>query len=203
MREEKILIPGPAGPIEAVLLEAGGPAVAVLCHPHPLYGGTMDDPVLGILARALTDAAIGVLRFNFRGVGGSGGEHDGGAGEVEDLRAVLGWLRTARPGVGVWLGGYSFGAAVVGRWLAEGNADPERALLIAPPVGSLAIPPPDGSVPVDVFAGDADAFLDRTELATWTGAHVHVLEGADHFFTGRWDDLQRSIQQALPPRASG
>ena len=188
-------IDGPAGRLEARLdLPGDDPpaALALLCHPHPLYGGNMHDLVLSILAEVLITREIATLRFNFRGVGASEGSHSGAGGEVDDLRAVIGWAREAYPNARLTLGGYSFGAATVMSALAGSTAD--RALLIALPVGRLPVRDPDGSIAVDVFAGDQDAFVDLSALAGTPHLRVHLIGGADHFFSGRWDELRAAIE---------
>lgn len=193
-----LTIEGSAGSLEATLTgNEGEPAshLAVLCHPHPLYGGSMDDFVLGILADALIRRGVTVLRFNFRGAGASEGTYDGAGGEVEDLRAVLNWVRGNHAEPGLLLGGYSFGAAVASEALAESGAC--HAFLIAPPVGNLATNEPDGSIPVDVFAGDQDAFIDHAALARWGQARIHLIDGADHFFSGVWDALKDELEDAI------
>ena len=164
----KLLIPGPAGNLEALLM--------------------------GILADALTEAGMATLRFNFRGVGASDGEQTGGAGELDDLLAVVEWVRSNRSEPLV-LGGYSFGAAVVTRALPASGA--LRAFLVAPPAGNLATLAPDGSVPVDVFVGGRDAFVNEDALAGWSNANIHRIEPADHFFSGCTGDLASAIRQAL------
>jgi uncharacterized protein len=113
---ESLLIDGPAGRIEALLEvpEGGQPAeVALVCHPHPLYGGTMHNKVVHRLARGLRRSGAAVLRFNFRGVGRSEGVYDHGAGETEDARACLGWLRARYPNLPYTLAGFSFGSRVI------------------------------------------------------------------------------------------
>lgn len=200
---ETLSIDGPAGRLEARLsgLLPGGEApreLAILCHPHPLYGGSMDDMVLGVLASALETAGIASLRFNFRGVGASDGSHDGKGGEVEDLAAVLAWAGERYPQAELSLGGYSFGASTVCQLLARGDAPAlARVLLVAPPVGNLPMPEPDAGVRTDVFAGDADTFVDQRALAGWQHARVHLLAGADHFFGGRWQELEAEISTAI------
>jgi len=191
-------IPGPTGTIEAHHQPAAGPhgAEVVLCHPHPLYGGSMHDGVLDCAARTLLAGGMGVLRFNFRGVGQSDGQFDGGRGEVDDLLAAIAWLRERAPDAPLWLGGYSFGGHVA--WQAAPLATgTERILLLAPPIGPMVFAPNPLDCPVDVFAGDRDEFLDAGALAAWAGVRVHVVPGADHFFSGRLDDLADRIRRAV------
>lgn len=158
----------------------------------------MEDGVLACLADTLVARGVGCLRFNFRGVGRSTGSHSDGAGELDDLCAVIDWLKKANPTRSYWLGGYSFGANIAWRSLARG-VQPERVLLIAPPLGSMDFPAsPAGTV--DVFAGDADQFIDNKLLnafAESTQINLHVLTGADHFFSGQWDVLKKTIEDSL------
>jgi uncharacterized protein len=198
-----MVIPGPTGTLEASHQPAASPtgAEVVLCHPHPLYGGSMHDGVLDCAARILLAAGMGVLRFNFRGVGQSAGRFDGGRGEIDDLRAVIGWLRDRAPDAPVWLGGYSFGAHVV--WQATAHATGvARILLLAPPIGAMDFPARAVAYPVDVFAGDQDSFIEAEALSAWTGVHLHVVAGADHFFSGRLNDLADRIGAAVDRRDS-
>lgn len=194
--DQHLNIQGPAGILEARQSGEGTSGIAVLCHPHPLYGGSMEDAVLGVLANCLHDRGFTSLRFNFRGVGRSEGEHDGAGGEVDDLRAVIAWVQDARPELPLLLGGYSFGASTVCQLLARADTPAAtRVLLIAPPVGNL--PAPEPAIPTDVFVGDADAFVDLSVLARWDSASIHTLPGADHFFSGSWQALAAAIHTAL------
>lgn len=189
-------IPGPAGSLEAHYREGSArpPLLAVLCHPHPQYGGRMDDAVLGVLARVLDDAGASVLRFNFRGVGASEGRFDGGAGETDDLLAAAAWLRARHPDGALWAGGYSFGAWVTWRALGQGLAA-ARAVLLAPPVGPMEFAALASDLPVDVVSGDADDFIDPAALARWPGIRHHTVDGADHFFSGRCAELAALLAQ--------
>jgi alpha/beta superfamily hydrolase len=109
----RLVIPVDHGELEAILREPASPiAAAVLCHPHPLGGGTMNNNVVYRAARALNDAGVAVLRFNFRGVGASTGRHDGGAGEEDDALAALETLAKRHPSLPLWMAGFSFGARV-------------------------------------------------------------------------------------------
>src|SRR5258708_39749693 len=131
-----LIVPGPAGPLEALLQEHEGakPAlIALVCHPHPLYGGTLHNKVVHRAASTLHQLGAAVLRFNFRGVGGSEGTHDRGEGELEDAHAALAFLRQRYAGARAWAAGFSFGSWIAARL---GAADPgiERLILIAPPV---------------------------------------------------------------------
>src|SRR5450432_774469 len=109
----RLVIPTEHGELEAILKEPAAPrAAAVICHPHPLGGGTMNNNVVYRVAKALGDAGVAVLRFNFRGVGASTGRHDGGEGEEQDALAALDLLAQRHAGLPLWMAGFSFGARV-------------------------------------------------------------------------------------------
>ena len=194
---EPFTIPGPAGALEALLRTpvVPGSNLAILCHPHPLYGGSLHDAVLRLVGQTLDEFGMNFLKFNFRGVGASEGDFDSGRGEAEDLLAVVDWAR----GQGVkslWLGGYSFGAHVVCKALPQ-VPDAERVLLVAPPTAAMVISEPATSCTVDVFAGERDDFVDLDNLGDWHDARIHVIAGADHFFGGSAQHLQETIAQAV------
>ena len=133
---ENFLIQGPTGVLEALLVQpdsyvAGNP-VSVVCHPHPLHGGTMANKVVHIIADAFNKLGITTLRFNFRGVGHSAGRYDNGEGEVDDLVAVTDWLKERYPEAPIWLAGFSFGSYVAA--LAHEKVSPTKLLLVAPAV---------------------------------------------------------------------
>src|SRR5262245_31668323 len=112
------IVADPVGDLEMLVdmprldLQANPPCVAIVCHPHPLFGGTMPNKVAHILARACNDSGAVAVRFNFRGVGRSAGTHDDGPGEIDDVLAVIGWAQQRWPNAPVWLAGFSFGAAM-------------------------------------------------------------------------------------------
>lgn len=133
----ELFIHGPAGKLEATLWEPADKraprAAAVVCHPHPLYGGTMNNNVVFRAARGLQSAGLAVLRFNFRGVQRSEGVHHGEGGEVDDLGAALDWMAARYPGLELWAGGFSFGARTSAQ-RAGTDARIRRVVLVALPV---------------------------------------------------------------------
>ncbi len=199
----KVTIQGPVGRLEGELwLPEGGAtpvAAAVVCHPHPLHGGTMKNNVVHRTARGLNDAGLAVLRFNFRGVGASEGVHDGHGAEEEDLAAALTYLAEAVPGVPLWAGGFSFGSrTLVG--LAPRDARIQRVLLVALPViaydcqAALEVTQP-GAI---IMAGDDTfgtlAVLSRQLPELVRRFHVEEIPGVDHFFTGKLDELRLRVR---------
>ncbi len=197
---------GPAGPLEAVLQEcdSGAPAFAALvCHPHPLYGGTLHNKVVHRVASVLHDARGAALRFNFRGVGRSAGRFDRGMGELDDARIALDWLRERHPGTPLWAAGFSFGS-----WIAAGlgasEPDVARLILVAPPVATASFEALRASpVPKLVLQGTRDDVcpleaLER-EFPSWAEPKTLLkVEGATHFFDRRLRALAEALLRALP-----
>jgi len=178
----------------------GSRAGLVLCHPHPLYGGDMDNPVVVRAAEVAREEGVGTLRFNFRGVGASTGIHAHGEGEQTDLRAAMALLRSHLPSEGPFgLLGYSFGA-----WIAAGVAGSEPTLaalgLVAPPLAMLDFTALS-AVGQDVLlvAGTRDTYCPvpiLEEMAGRTdGARAVIVEGADHFFFGKLFPLGEAIRE--------
>lgn len=197
-------IAGPAGPIEAVLRQPpaarAARAVAVICHPHPLYGGTMQNKVVTMLDRGLHELGLVTWRFNFRGVGASAGEHDHGLGEQQDLAAVVEQATQHHPGLPLWLAGFSFGAWVSGRQAAKLGA--AKLISVAPPVGKWDYSDVAPRCPWTVIQGDADEVIDARHVFDWfererPEATVLRFDGAGHFFHGRMTELRERLQQAV------
>ena len=193
---------GPAGRLEAILWKPVGterPALgAVVCHPHPLFGGTMHNKVIYEAAKSLDALGIPVLRFNFRGAGLSGGEHDGGRGEKEDVRAALDFLAAEFPGVPLVLAGFSFGASV-GLWV--GCSDPRVSHLIGLgiPVNSVDLSFLRQCSKPKLFvhgSNDEHGSIEKVKalIPTLPGDNrLVVVEGVDHFFASKLDQLGRAI----------
>ncbi len=186
-----------------LVVPAGVRGAAVICHPHPQYGGDMDNAVVCAVAGALMDAGCATLRFNFRGVGASGGVYAGGVGEVEDVCAAVRYLQERSTSERVTVAGYSFGAAV---GLQAGCSMPQvdRLIAIAPPLTFFDLRFLNACVKEKLFVvGDCDQFCNletlRQQLASVAEPKsLHVLRGADHFFGGReaaLRDLVRSFAE--------
>jgi uncharacterized protein len=202
-----LLIPGAAGNIEALLAapktQAARPGFAVICHPHPLYGGAFSNKVVYSLAACALKAGLYAMRFNFRGVGRSEGAHDEGRGETEDTLAVIDWMRARLPSADLLLAGFSFGAFVSLR--ASTRARPRLQVSVAPPYGKYlaGVPrparPPCPWLVVHGRDDDVVSYADTTqELSHYDPAPELVsFDSAGHFFHGRLGDLQHAVSDFI------
>jgi alpha/beta superfamily hydrolase len=206
-----VTLEGPAGPLEA-RLEDPAPeerprACGVVCHPHPLYGGTLQNKVVHTLARAMQQLGVPTLRFNFRGVGGSAGRYDGGAGELEDALAACEWARANWSCGTLWLAGFSFGSAVALQ--AAAVVRPAALVTVAPPVGRIiVVPVPRPPCPWLVVQGDRDELVDAEAVRRWAAEfspppRLEMLAGAEHFFHGRLAELRSAVVSFLSEPADG
>ena len=203
MRLERLSLDGQAGALEAIVEDPGvaGPSYAVVCHPHPLFGGTMDNKVVTTVARALQEIGIPTLRFNFRGVGASAGVFDQGVGETTDADAVASWGAERWPGRTLVMAGFSFGAYVALR-LAQQRV-PRYLITIAPAIqrfdaSALAVP----QCPWLVVQGHADDVVDPAAVIDWVNGldpkpRLVVLPGVGHFFHGRLHVLRDAVIDAI------
>jgi alpha/beta superfamily hydrolase len=195
-----ISISSAAGNLEGMLhLPDVAPCgIAVVAHPLPTMGGTMDNKVVTTLAKAFVELGYATLRFNFRGVGASEGNYDEGNGETLDAIAAVNFMRDAFPDLPLLLAGFSFGAYVQARVAEE--VHPQRLVLIAPAVSRFAMP--DVPTTTLVIHGDMDEVVDLQALLQWARPQqlpVIVLTGAEHFFHGRLIQLKKVVMQGNPP----
>jgi alpha/beta superfamily hydrolase len=175
---------------------------AVVCHPHPLHGGTMHNKVVFRAAKAAWQAGLPTLRFNFRGVGKSTGSFSDGIGEREDVTAALDYLGTRFPAVPVCLIGFSFGASV---GLRVGANDPRVVALVGlgVPVTSTNMDFLRGVLkPKLIIQGTRDQFGSRAQVESFYGMlaepkQLYWVQNADHFFTGKLEEVQRAIREFL------
>lgn len=213
------MLSGPAGRLETILWSMSGagadarpPLAAVVCHPHPLFGGTMHNKVVYQTAKTIHRFGLPVARFNFRGVGLSEGTHDKGIGEEGDVQAVLDFLAAQYPGVPLLLGGFSFGSWV---GLRAGCGDPRvtELLGLGLPVGDLDS---RGFVYLDtcnkpklLVSGEFDRFgppntlramVERFPRNVKENTKVAIVPGGDHFFAGHLPELDRTIAGWLVDR---
>ncbi|MBK8015986.1 MAG: alpha/beta hydrolase [Betaproteobacteria bacterium] len=189
------LIPGPAGTLEAAItLPAADPSGMVLiAHPHPLYGGTMENKVVQTIARTFVSLGFVAFRVNFRGVGESEGVFDDGRGELDDFRALAAFAQGLHPGLPLSLAGFSFGGYVVSHLARE--LSPRHLVLAAPAVGRF----PVSDVPEHtlVVHGEEDDVVSLQDVLAWARPQklpVVVIPGAGHFFHGDLLKLQRIIR---------
>jgi uncharacterized protein len=186
------MLRGPAGALECALDEPQGAprGVALIAHPHPLHGGTLDNKVVQTLARAFVELGYAAWRPNFRGVGASEGAHDEGRGEVDDLAAVLAHLRAERP----VLAGFSFGAAMQAKLAARVAA--ERLVLVGVAVSRLGLDVPAVPAGTLVIHGEADETVPLAAVLDWARPQelpVLVVPGADHFFHRKLPALRMAV----------
>jgi alpha/beta superfamily hydrolase len=196
---ERVLVAGPAGNIETVIehpavfpadgVSEGIRGIALVCHPHPLFGGTLDNKVVATLARAFVELGYVALRPNFRGVGKSEGEHDHGKGETEDMLALIAHARERFGDLPVALAGFSFGGYVQTR-VAQQLA-PERMVLVGVAAGDLGerrYETPTVPAETLVIHGELDETVPLARVLDWARPQelpVVVIPGADHFFHRR------------------
>jgi alpha/beta superfamily hydrolase len=197
MPERRVQIAEGPQELEAAFEAGPGPDGAVLCHPHPLYGGNMDNNVVMALKRSLAAFGWATLRFNFRGVGSSGGSYGDGEGEVDDLLTAAAYLQ-AQGSKRIHMVGYSFGAWIILQ-AARRAMVPASLVLVSPPVdfldfASLGLPP----VPTLITLGNEDSFCSLSALKKWLQktteippqrVRLEILEGCDHFYWGHENAL--------------
>lgn len=198
--ESPLLLEGPSGALEAMALERPNACgLALLCHPHPLFEGSMHNKVVSTLQRAARDAGYATLRFNFRGVGKSAGEYGEGEGEVDDAEVAARWLLERHPGVPLTLLGFSFGACVAAKLsgrLAQQGVALQHLCMIAPPVERFAVDGRmDAGVALTIIQPEADDVVTPQKVYAWSDSlqRPHeLLKVAEcgHFFHGRLPDLK-------------
>lgn len=208
---ENVLIPGPVGQLEAVVEQhTDNPVyIAVVCHPHPLYQGTMTNKVVTTLARVYRDDEAVVVRFNYRGVGKSEGGYGDGDGEIEDLLAVVAWLRERHPSLPLQLAGFSFGTYVAAGGafaLAEKNEAAQQLLLVAPSVENFDFSKyTNVGCTVVVVQGGEDDVVSPTAVASWAASSplqptLLRMDEAGHFFHGLLPELAELVRISRHPR---
>ncbi len=202
--EEPVKIPvGELALDGRIAVPAGATAGAVICHPHPQYGGSMDNDLVVSLARTIGAAGRATLRFDFRGVGASGGQHENGRGEVEDVRAAAATLRDRLGVPSVALVGYSFGSLMALRAASIAPEGVERVVAIGPPVRMVPLDFLAGvTVPLAFVSGDRDRFCALDTLASIRErfaptSTLRIVAGADHFFGGHLDALSAVVAELL------
>lgn len=225
--EQKFFIEGPAGKLEARSVGLYTPSISesktiigIVCHPHPLYQGTMDNKVVTTIAKAWKHLGLATVRFNFRGVGESEGKYGEGKGELEDLLAVIQWVKKVSPDSKLWLAGFSFGSVISfqaasqltsqATFQAASSGDPfiSALLSVAPPVHhfkfeNLNLP----RCPWIIIQGDQDEIVPVNQVIELverqkknkSDLKLFVMKGATHFFHGRLIEVQNLIEKEMKP----
>lgn len=191
-----IIIPGPSGDLEGIVNCATGDSIggAVICHPHPLYAGTMQNKVVHSLAKSLAANRRTAVRFNFRGVGTSAGAYDEGKGETNDGLAVYDWLSSQQADSPMIIAGFSFGSFVALQ--AAGQRSPAALITVAPPVRMFDFSSlPSISCPWLLIQGDEDEIVEASSVANWANGlenppQLVTIAEASHFFHGKLLDLR-------------
>jgi alpha/beta superfamily hydrolase len=209
---ESLLLPGPSGLLETVWNEAGIPinnegTAALVCHPHPLFDGSMHNKVVSTLVKTFAELGIPSLKFNFRGVGSSQGTYSEALGETDDAESMFHWLKQEQGVKSVYLAGFSFGSYVAAnlahRLSPNDQACIKHLILVAPPVHNFDFTdlfPAD--YPTTVVVSDADEVVPPEEVYHWLESVYPPLEvldmpGASHFFHGRLTELKRNLKSLL------
>lgn len=200
---ERVVVAGPAGPLQCAIDQPGVEprGVMLVCHPHPLHGGTMDNKVVQTVARAALQCGLRSVRFNFRGIGESGGAWDEGRGEVDDALAVIAALRD--PALPLWIAGFSFGGYVASQAAARLPEDTRAAGLVL--VGPATRNFPVADVPEDtlVIHGEQDDVVPLAATLDWARPQalpVVVVPGVGHFFHGQLPLLKSLVVRHLAAR---
>ena len=203
LREEKLMLPGPAGELEAMYLAtANASGIALVCHPNPSQGGSMLNKVVSTMQRTARDHGLATLRFNFRGTGKSSGSHDLDSGEVDDAQAALEWLRTQHPGLPVYLFGFSFGgfvaASLSGR--LEQQNQPATQIILAAPAAQRIQPPHQiaASGRLTIIQPEQDEVIEPQLVYDWAAQlqrphQLCKIADSSHFFHGKLVELKQCI----------
>ena len=201
----QFLLSGQVGDLECLLSypvdKPSQTFIAVVCHPHPLYGGSMNNKVVYTLAKTLNKHNIPVIRFNFRGVARSQGQYDNGVGEKDDLATVVRFMQKLFPGRRLWLAGFSFGAYIA---ISQQQALQAKQLItVAPPVTSFNFNElPEPRCPWLLVQGLADEIIDAAAVLNWANSlqappNIQTLQDTSHFFHHRLVDLGKILDQQL------
>lgn len=199
------MIAGPNGDLELITskfpYEGSKKAWGIVCHPHPLFGGTMHNKVVTTLTKTMQNLGVSTVRFNFRGVGKSEGQFDQGLGELYDLLAVVDWVLKERPDYDIWLAGFSFGAYIAAK--AATQIPVSRLITVAPPVENfpmMNLPPI--TAPWILVQGEQDEVVSAQAVFAWAESRdpkpfILRFPTAGHFFHGQLIELRERLEKAL------
>jgi uncharacterized protein len=198
-KQKRLMLPGANGLLEAICKtpdNVNDHAVVLICHPHPLYQGSMDNKVVTTLARAFSDLGYRTCRFNFRGVGKSDGQYDKGEGETEDALCLSNWLKDCFPDAALWLAGFSFGSYIAARVADQQNV--KRLVTVGPAVEHFDFVPLHIQCPWLILQGEADEVVSSAlvrQFVAKTNAQVDFVQfpGVGHFFHGQLNALREAV----------
>jgi len=200
-KNQPLIIAGPSGDLECLLSIPKNnhrKTIAIICHPHPLHGGSMRNKVIHTLDKALGQLGLVTIRFNFRGVGKSAGLYDEAKGEVDDLKAVIDWAQNEMPEQELCLAGFSFGAYIAMK--ASLDVSCKQLITVAPPVNIFDFTPLQApTCPWLLIQGMQDEIVDANEVMEWASqfSKVSIVREPDsgHFFHGKLNTLQSIIDE--------
>lgn len=202
--ETNIILQGPVGKLETLTYTPAQTTkniIGVICHPHPLFGGTMHNKVVYTIARAIKEMGLRTVRFNFRGVGSSDGKYAQGIGETDDLLAVLNWVKQVCPNDEIWLAGFSFGSYVAA---CAAKVWPTKQLIsVAPPVQNFSFKElPPFNCPWLVIQGDQDEVVAPNAVFSWLDSlenppTIVRMKDSGHFFHGKLIELREVLISQL------
>lgn len=202
-----MLITGPQGKLELAVEPTNNltaPISFIMCHPHPLQQGTMDNKVVTTMTRLFAKLGAHAVRFNYRGVGKSEGTYGEGVGETEDLLAVIDWVKSQYPHHQIWLGGFSFGCWVA--YAASQRVQAQQLLTVAPAISSMDYSHLDApTIPWTVVVPDADEVVDAKATLHWLAEHpssyqLIKMQGVSHFFHGQLIALRELLSPIYQAR---
>jgi alpha/beta superfamily hydrolase len=199
-RPQAVVIPGPVGKLQAIVEEPESQPYqhfAVLCHLHPLHGGTMTNKIIHTLARTFNECGVPTVRFNYRGVGESEGSYGAGFGETEDALAVVKWAQDRWGNLTLWLAGVSFGGGVALR--ASQRVATERMVMVAPAIAREAPLENLPTCPWLIVQGDADDVVEPRWVSEWVKQILNppqliMLPGVGHYFHGKLPELREVVR---------
>lgn len=203
-QETTQLIQGPAGQLEVILSKPTGKAKrawGIVCHPHPLFGGTMHNKVVTTLVKTFQALGVHTVRFNFRGVGKSEGQFDKGNGELFDLLAVVEWVLREQPDRSIWLAGFSFGAYIAAK--AATQIPIAQLVTVAPPVHDFPMKKlPPITAPWILVQGELDEIVPPKKVFAWAEKRnpkpiILKFPNAGHFFHGQLGELRTRLEAAI------
>jgi alpha/beta superfamily hydrolase len=203
-KNNEVMISGPAGQLQLMVTTVDNNihlnSYAIICHPHPLYGGTMSNKVVHIINKTFNSAGFNTVRFNFRGVEKSEGEFANGVGEVDDLLAVINWLIQQTKTTRLYLAGFSFGSFIAAQVATDKKLPVtiEKLLLVAPPVSMYNFANIKINIPCLVIQGGQDTVVEPAQVKQWvaqqeTNVQLEWNDEAEHFFHGKLNFIRDKV----------